>query len=226
MQAEQFDGSRQPVIAIKGARVSDFGGRSLSVLSSSTVVINPDSPEAFKLRGWYECVFMLIYSSLLQSICFMLFLCTSAVCIVLKKGSRGYRFQSYRNFSSLKALEPATLSFLNCSIQKLIIPWQTLKNWNRSSACWPKALEGSMKSDLTSSAFWGIIWENSIFFFFTGFFHCVESDTHSVSMDWRNYVDFFQCLVLIRYFSDSKRTFLLLSGKQSDFLVARCFYCR
>ncbi|NXC31859.1 RFA1 protein, partial [Campylorhamphus procurvoides] len=53
-EAEQFDGSRQPVIAIKGARVSDFGGRTLSVLCSSTVVINPDSPEAFKLRGWYE----------------------------------------------------------------------------------------------------------------------------------------------------------------------------
>ncbi|XP_010226789.1 PREDICTED: replication protein A 70 kDa DNA-binding subunit, partial [Tinamus guttatus] len=52
--AEKFDGSRQPVIAIKGARVSDFGGRSLSVLSSSTVVINPDSPEAFKLRGWFD----------------------------------------------------------------------------------------------------------------------------------------------------------------------------
>lgn len=30
MQAETFDGSRQPVVAIKGARVSDFGGRSLS----------------------------------------------------------------------------------------------------------------------------------------------------------------------------------------------------
>lgn len=56
MQAEKFDGSRQPVIAIKGARVSDFGGRSLSVMSSSTVVVNPDSPEAFKLRGWYDCV--------------------------------------------------------------------------------------------------------------------------------------------------------------------------
>ncbi|NXY76643.1 RFA1 protein, partial [Glareola pratincola] len=53
-EAEQFDGSRQPVIAIKGARVSDFGGRSLSVLSSSTVIINPDSPEAFKLRGWFD----------------------------------------------------------------------------------------------------------------------------------------------------------------------------
>lgn len=56
MQADTFDGSRQPVVAIKGARVSDFGGRSLSVLSSSTVVVNPDTPEAFKLRGWYDCV--------------------------------------------------------------------------------------------------------------------------------------------------------------------------
>lgn len=53
-EAERFDGSRQPVVAIKGARVSDFGGRSLSVLTSSTVVVNPDSPEAFKLRGWFD----------------------------------------------------------------------------------------------------------------------------------------------------------------------------
>ncbi|CAM2104241.1 replication protein A 70 kDa DNA-binding subunit [Caretta caretta] len=53
-EAERFDGSRQPVVAIKGARVSDFGGRSLSVLASSTVVVNPDSPEAFKLRGWFD----------------------------------------------------------------------------------------------------------------------------------------------------------------------------
>uniref|UniRef100_A0A8V5GS17 Replication protein A subunit n=1 Tax=Melopsittacus undulatus TaxID=13146 RepID=A0A8V5GS17_MELUD len=53
-EAEQFDGSRQPVIAIKGARVSDFGGRSLSLMSSSTIVINPDTPEAFKLRGWFD----------------------------------------------------------------------------------------------------------------------------------------------------------------------------
>lgn len=51
-QADRFDGSRQPVMAIKGARVSDFGGRSLSVLSSSTVIVNPDIPEAYKLRGW------------------------------------------------------------------------------------------------------------------------------------------------------------------------------
>ncbi|XP_069082241.1 replication protein A 70 kDa DNA-binding subunit [Pleurodeles waltl] len=52
--AEKFDGSRQPVVAIKGARLSDFGGRSISVLSSSTVILNPDIPEAFKLRGWFD----------------------------------------------------------------------------------------------------------------------------------------------------------------------------
>ncbi|XP_068126178.1 replication protein A 70 kDa DNA-binding subunit [Hyperolius riggenbachi] len=52
--ADKFDGSRQPVVAIKGARLSDFGGRSLSVLSASTFMINPDIPEAFKLRGWFD----------------------------------------------------------------------------------------------------------------------------------------------------------------------------
>lgn len=103
MQAEKFDGSRQPVIAIKGARVSDFGGRSLSVLSSSTVVVNPDSPEAFKLRGWYDCACVDSFL-LLWSICFILFMYIWAVCRVLKKGSRGYGFQAYRTFSSLIAL--------------------------------------------------------------------------------------------------------------------------
>ncbi|XP_055984059.1 replication protein A 70 kDa DNA-binding subunit [Sorex fumeus] len=52
--ADKFDGSRQPVMAIKGARLSDFGGRSLSVLSSSTIIVNPDIPEAYKLRGWFD----------------------------------------------------------------------------------------------------------------------------------------------------------------------------
>ncbi|XP_070773382.1 replication protein A 70 kDa DNA-binding subunit-like isoform X2 [Enoplosus armatus] len=53
-EAEKFDGSGQPVVAIKGARLSDFGGRSLSALFSSTVMVNPDIPEAFRLRGWYD----------------------------------------------------------------------------------------------------------------------------------------------------------------------------
>ncbi|XP_034461510.1 replication protein A 70 kDa DNA-binding subunit-like isoform X7 [Hippoglossus hippoglossus] len=53
-EAEKFDGSEQPVVAIKGARVSDFGGRSLSASFSSTVMVNPDIPEAFRLRAWYD----------------------------------------------------------------------------------------------------------------------------------------------------------------------------
>lgn len=47
------DGSAtQPVIAFKGVRVGDFGGRSLSMMSSSTMMVDPDIDEAHKLRGW------------------------------------------------------------------------------------------------------------------------------------------------------------------------------
>uniref|UniRef100_A0A3B3BXY5 Replication protein A subunit n=1 Tax=Oryzias melastigma TaxID=30732 RepID=A0A3B3BXY5_ORYME len=53
-EAEKFDGSGQPVVAIKGARLSDFGGRSLSALFSSTIMVNPDIPDAFRLRAWYD----------------------------------------------------------------------------------------------------------------------------------------------------------------------------
>ncbi|XP_037533784.1 replication protein A 70 kDa DNA-binding subunit [Nematolebias whitei] len=50
-EAEKFDGAGQPILAIKGAKLSDFGGRSLSASFSSTMMINPDIPEAYKLRG-------------------------------------------------------------------------------------------------------------------------------------------------------------------------------
>lgn len=53
-EAEKFDDSGQPVVAIKGARLSDFGGVSLSALFSSTIMVNPDIPEAFRLRAWYD----------------------------------------------------------------------------------------------------------------------------------------------------------------------------
>lgn len=53
-EAEKFDGSGQPILAIKGAKLSDFGGRSLSASFSSTLMVNPDIPEAYKLRGWYD----------------------------------------------------------------------------------------------------------------------------------------------------------------------------
>uniref|UniRef100_A0AAQ5ZX11 Replication protein A subunit n=1 Tax=Amphiprion ocellaris TaxID=80972 RepID=A0AAQ5ZX11_AMPOC len=50
-EAEKFDGSGQPILAIKAAKLSDFGGRSLSASFNSTIMINPDIPEAYKLRG-------------------------------------------------------------------------------------------------------------------------------------------------------------------------------
>ncbi|XP_058491001.1 replication protein A 70 kDa DNA-binding subunit [Solea solea] len=53
-EAEKFDGAGQPILAIKAAKLSDFGGRSLSASFSSTMMINPDIPEAHKLRGWYD----------------------------------------------------------------------------------------------------------------------------------------------------------------------------
>ncbi|KAK3301326.1 uncharacterized protein B0H64DRAFT_429213 [Chaetomium fimeti] len=52
--ATEFDTSEESVVAFKGMRVSDFGGRSLSLLSSGTMAVDPDIPEAHKLKGWYE----------------------------------------------------------------------------------------------------------------------------------------------------------------------------
>lgn len=42
-----------PVIAIKSAIVSDFGGHSLSGFDSTTITINPTLAEATQLRQWY-----------------------------------------------------------------------------------------------------------------------------------------------------------------------------
>ncbi|CAD6986358.1 unnamed protein product, partial [Tilletia controversa] len=57
-QAQSFnengDMEDKPVLAAKGVKVSDFGGRSLSLQSSSSMSINPDIPEAHGLRGWYD----------------------------------------------------------------------------------------------------------------------------------------------------------------------------
>lgn len=53
-EAESFEGSKYPVVAVKGCKVSDWGGRSLSVLSTSQLLCNPDIKEAHFLRGWYD----------------------------------------------------------------------------------------------------------------------------------------------------------------------------
>ncbi|XP_029671382.1 replication protein A 70 kDa DNA-binding subunit-like [Formica exsecta] len=56
-QAEDFDGSNNPIVAIKGARIGEFnGGKNLSLLNSSILEKDPDLPEAHKLRGWYTTV--------------------------------------------------------------------------------------------------------------------------------------------------------------------------
>lgn len=52
--AQGFDASPESVVAFKGVKVSDFGGRSLSLLSSGSMNINPDIDEAHKLKGWYD----------------------------------------------------------------------------------------------------------------------------------------------------------------------------
>ncbi|GAA5845759.1 hypothetical protein JCM9279_006100 [Rhodotorula babjevae] len=53
-QAESWTELDNGIVAIKGVKVGDFGGRSLSVSGSSTVAVDPDIPEAHELRGWYD----------------------------------------------------------------------------------------------------------------------------------------------------------------------------
>lgn len=53
-QAEDFDPAEHPVILLKGAKLSDYGGRSLSVGGSTIMQLNPDIPEAHTMRGWFD----------------------------------------------------------------------------------------------------------------------------------------------------------------------------
>ncbi|CAL4092641.1 unnamed protein product [Meganyctiphanes norvegica] len=53
-QAENFDGSQYPIIAFKRLKVSDFNGKTLSMIHSSSYQINPDINEAHRLKNWYE----------------------------------------------------------------------------------------------------------------------------------------------------------------------------
>jgi len=52
--ANTFEAHPDSIVAFKGVKVSDFGGRSLSLLASGTMAMDPDIPEAHKLRGWYD----------------------------------------------------------------------------------------------------------------------------------------------------------------------------
>ena len=51
--AEQL--SDNPVLAIKGVKTGEFGGnRTLGTVSSSSIEIGPDLPEAHELKGWWD----------------------------------------------------------------------------------------------------------------------------------------------------------------------------
>jgi replication factor A1 len=52
--ATNFEANPEAIISCKGTKVSDFGGRSLSLLSSGSIAIDPDIAEAHKLKGWYD----------------------------------------------------------------------------------------------------------------------------------------------------------------------------
>lgn len=51
-QAENWVHSEEGIFAFKGAKVGDFGGKTLSMGGQSTTAADPDIPEAHELRGW------------------------------------------------------------------------------------------------------------------------------------------------------------------------------
>ncbi|BES96364.1 Replication protein A 70 kDa DNA-Hypothetical protein [Nesidiocoris tenuis] len=54
-QAEDFNTDGNPIVAVKGGKVGEFnGGKSVSLIGGSAFHINPDIPEAHRLRGWYD----------------------------------------------------------------------------------------------------------------------------------------------------------------------------
>jgi len=49
--AQNFDGGNFPVLAVKGARVSDFNG---ITLSGGDLLNNPDMPQGHEVKGWWD----------------------------------------------------------------------------------------------------------------------------------------------------------------------------
>ncbi|KAA8915220.1 hypothetical protein TRICI_002577 [Trichomonascus ciferrii] len=52
--AKTFTGSPGQIVALKGARVNDFNGKSLSVGASTNLNFDPDIPEAHEIKGWFD----------------------------------------------------------------------------------------------------------------------------------------------------------------------------
>ncbi|XP_010261943.1 PREDICTED: replication protein A 70 kDa DNA-binding subunit A isoform X2 [Nelumbo nucifera] len=43
-----------PVLAVKAAKVNNFSGKSIGTISATQLFINPDCPEAYGLRDWFD----------------------------------------------------------------------------------------------------------------------------------------------------------------------------
>lgn len=52
--AKEFNQEPGTVVALKGARVNDFNGKSLSVGFSTNMSFDPDIPESHNLKGWFD----------------------------------------------------------------------------------------------------------------------------------------------------------------------------
>ncbi|XP_035779088.1 replication protein A 70 kDa DNA-binding subunit-like [Anopheles albimanus] len=53
--AQNFPASSNPVVLVRGARVSEFGGgKTLGLIGGSVMKLNPDMEAAHRVRGWFE----------------------------------------------------------------------------------------------------------------------------------------------------------------------------
>ncbi|KAK1263080.1 hypothetical protein QJS04_geneDACA013454 [Acorus gramineus] len=51
---QMVDSGFSPVLALKAGRVNDFSGKSIGTISSTQLFINPEFPEARRLRDWFD----------------------------------------------------------------------------------------------------------------------------------------------------------------------------
>jgi replication factor A1 len=52
--AINFNTPEGSIIAFKNCKVQDFNGRSLSLSHAGTMLANPETPESYQLKGWYD----------------------------------------------------------------------------------------------------------------------------------------------------------------------------
>lgn len=52
--AIDFSVPENSVVAFKGCKIQDFGGRSLTLTPSGSLMANPDIPQAYHLKGWFD----------------------------------------------------------------------------------------------------------------------------------------------------------------------------